>query len=567
MKNDFLTHLILEADAYRSLEDIEKLVEKGSDLSAIPIQPLFMAAKAATSDQLATLLPRFSEEQRQAMLDLDLWKKDEIDYQSGVWWLEVYSRCPDDHLRAHFAQSEDFLLLLKNQCTIQTFDAEDPHYPESDSYFLTEDNLLLIEYPEDFSYVLELKQLVRDLYTELGVEKAYAHLFKMVSDSYMVMEEDNYQRKKERLRDYGFLDYYDAIELDGIFMDLKTLDAWIEGVKIKSAELDSELKNQALHSSSLVSYQNGMEKIKDDLEKITDQNHKDFLLFTFVRLVNARIIAEDALKAGSVAMTRVGARARQRMELGHSYLKMKQMQNPFEKFDFTQIYKIGNSLLEIQKRQLKQALHKTPFHNASAEFFLGLWWSSFLDHSFDEPCMYKIDGSSSPKEVNSFEIWQNWTHTSLTLTQSLPFIQKFWVMMQKLMESQQLHDGFYLNYKVEDIDFEAIMLSSLINFSLGHFDKNEDSKMGVTIDELKLFYGKFFKPVNNEWILKGEQDSELMPLLESFSERFGLNQVSDFSAYLYQIMVEQMNSYEIMSMPLEDFKHIGGPIILGNQLS
>ena len=42
---------------------------------------------------------------------------------------------------------------------------------------MTEDNLLLVEYDDECDIVDEVKQLIKDLYTDLGVEKAYQYLF------------------------------------------------------------------------------------------------------------------------------------------------------------------------------------------------------------------------------------------------------------------------------------------------------------------------------------------------------------------------------------------------------
>jgi hypothetical protein len=562
MKKDILTQLLLESQSYRTFDDIEKLVERGSDLAAIPVQPLFMALRSTNKDQVAQVLPRLSQDQRQAMLDIDIWKKEELDPHASNWWLEVYAHCHDDKIRSDFAHSEDFLLMVKNQCMIQTFDAEEPEYPESDNYFLTEDNQLLIEYPEDFQYVQELKQLVKDLYTEMGVEAAYAHLFKMVADSYIIMEEDSFQRKKERLRDYGFLDYYDAMELEVIFTDLEKIKNYLTKKTGITGHIDDDMKNQTLHSSSLVSYFNGLDGIKDSLEKISDEKRRDYLQFTFVRLVNARIVSDDALKGGTVAMTRAGAKARQRLELGFAYVQDQIEGNPFEKVDFTDLYKIGNSLLEIPKRKLKSAISKSPFDNDSCEFFLGMWWTNFLDQAMNEPVKLKFDGSSAAVEINDMSKWKLWVQMSETFVTALPFIQKFWVIMQRILDAQELQDGFYLNYTLDTVDFETIMLSSLINFSGGHFDRSEAAKMGVTIDELKEFYKKFFKANGTEWILKGEQDKTLLPLLTEFSERFGLSTIPSFPEWLMQVMVEQMNGYEIFDMSEEDFKHVGGPLIL-----
>ena len=46
--------------------------------------------------------------------------------------------------------------------------------------------------------------------------------------------------------------------------------------------------------------------------------------------------------------------------------------------------------------------------------------------------------------------------------------------------------------------------------------------------------------------------------------KFGLELIPRFDKYLYQIMLEQLNGYEIDGMTEEDFKHIGGPILLNH---
>ena len=105
------------------------------------------------------------------------------------------------------------------------------------------------------------------------------------------------------------------------------------------------------------------------------------------------------------------------------------------------------------------------------------------------------------------------------------------------------------------------MLSSLINFAGGHFERADGAKMGVSLEELKGFYQRFFQKHGKEWLLKGEEEPTLHPLLNEFVAKFGLSVVPGFTVWLRQVMVEQMNSYEIDTMSDEDFRHVGGPLI------
>lgn len=186
-----------------------------------------------------------------------------MDPEAVYYWLDVYSKCSDDDVILEFLKSEDFLLSMKNQFDIATFDAEDPQYPDDDNYFLTEDNQLIIEYKENFNQVSELKELIRRLYSDLGVENAYAFLFKMVVDSYHIMEEQNFEEKKNRLRDYGFVDYFDALEYQAPMQSEKQIFDFVKSKKGLTADLDTVSANQTLHASSLTAYQSGLDSLKE----------------------------------------------------------------------------------------------------------------------------------------------------------------------------------------------------------------------------------------------------------------------------------------------------------------
>lgn len=568
IKKDLLSQILYEAQAYKKFEDIEKLVDSGVDLSMIPIQPLYVSLQTTSSDQIAQILPKLSQEQRQALRDIDLWQKDVLDPNAAFHWMEIYSKCQDDDVVLEYVKSEDFLLSLKNQFTVQTFDAEDPMYPDGDNYFLTEDNQLLIEYPEDFTMIQELKQMIRRLYSDMGVEYAYAFLFKMVVDSYQIMEEAIYNEKKERLREFGFVDYFDALEYNSPYQKLSQLDDFIRNKKGLTARLDPLSANQSLHASSLTPYQSGMDDLKSALSKVTDESRQQFLHFNFVRLVNAKMTLEDALKNGSLAMSKVGNHTKQSLELGFEYVQSKleaEKQNKiFELFDFVDLYKVGHSLIEITKRKIKKALSQTPFEEDDFGYFLGMYWNSFLENSHEEVAKYKFDGSSKPLEIKDLNSYRLWCEAAETLTDALPFVVTFFRSLEKLKAEGLLNDQFYMNYEVENIDFEAIMISSFINFVGGHYNESSAGKMGVTISELKDFYKLFFKKQDQEYLIKGEEDPILREKTMFFMQKFGLEVIPRFDKYLYQIMLEQLNGYEIDGMDEEEFKHIGGPILLNN---
>jgi hypothetical protein len=85
--------------------------------------------------------------------------------------------------------------------------------------------------------------------------------------------------------------------------------------------------------------------------------------------------------------------------------------------------------------------------------------------------------------------------------------------------------------------------------------------MGVTVEELRTFYQRFFAQREGEWLVR--QDEALREAVTGFLARFGLDRAVGMERWLLQVLVEQLNGYDVMVMSAEDFRHVGGPILLG----
>ncbi|MBP9681781.1 MAG: hypothetical protein KBD76_10285 [Bacteriovorax sp.] len=562
---DPLTLLMKESDAYNHLDQIEKYVEESTDLSALPVQPIYLALRKLPFDKVAEYLPKFSKEQREVFLDIDLWNKDEIDIEHFTYWLCAYAQVDSDVVKKDFVTSEQFLLYLKSKFNIWSFDAEEPEYPDHDHYFLTDDNMLLFEFDETFAYVDEVRGLIRHLYFEVGVENAYTFLFKLVSDSFLILQEEQYQLRRERMRDFGFVEYIDALEAENPFINIDFLHRFIKTKTAATGELDEISKNQNLHNASLVAFKDHFKKVIDELLKVTDQKRADYLQFNFVRLINSRLEFKGALKKGSVAMTRTGAQTKNLILLGFNYLKSQKVateylqklpeEGLFTLFDFADMYKIGNSLIRFELKDLKKALQLNGFEG-DLEKFLGDYWSDFLDNTFDEPVKFSSKNTQALAIVE-FDEYELWAYKVRTLRELLPFARKFFETFQGLKSDGRLQDSYYLNYTIDSIDFEALLLSSFANFFLGSYNEANTSKLGLTIDEFKNFALKIVT-TEGKFVLT----PELYKKIQNFAETFGLNLVFDFNTYLQDLLKSQLEGYDFLKMEEEDFEHVGGPIIL-----
>lgn len=571
-KNNLLQKIILEASAYNTFEDIEKLVDGGTDLSMIPIQPLYISMLSSSIDQVANILPKLSREQRQALIDLDLWNKDIVDVESFEFWLQAYFKLDSDALKQDFVTSEDFYLYLKSRVNVHTFDAEDPMYPDHDFYFLTDDGLLLIEYGEDYLYPSELKELIRSMYQRLDVEGAYTTLFKLINDSFSLLQEENYHLKKDRLREFGFVDYYEASEKLHPYMSKTQIEKFIKTKGSTTGNIDLVSQNQSLHSSALVSFNSKMDNILLELSKVESEKRKQFLHFTFIRLINSTITLKDALKGGRIELTRIGGYTKAVLELGIQFvftIEETKEDSPsiFERFDFFDIYKIGHSLIHIQKTRIKKILKNTPFENDDFEYFVGVWWSSFLEDSFiDLPKVKTFGAGLNAKTVEDVVTYKFWEDKITLFSKLCPFIVEFFTMFNKLKTDGLLHNDYYLNYEIDNIDFESILISSFINHSLGNYASSDVNKMGLSVQELNQFIHLYFDKNDAEYVLKSFSTELVSTSVNKFIKSFGFEVIPNIEEYLYGIIYEHLSGYEYDTLEHDDYQHVGGPILLNDQI-
>jgi hypothetical protein len=552
--------LLAEAQNYNNFEDIEKLLDNGVDLSVIPIQPLYLSLRNASTEVIAKALPKMSVEQRQSLIDLDLWEKDTLDIYNFYRWPQIYSLCADDGIKAEFSQSIDFLLFVKSRLNVWTFDVEDPNYPDHDYYFLTEDNQLLFEYDKDFPLLDETKDLIKFIYSELGVEEAYILIFKTIVDSQMVLQESCYQDKINRLRDYGFVDYYDSLELRSSFLSYKQIRSFISQKTTITASLDTTQKMQSLHSTAIKAYVGGFDSINEEINKLEDEKRSEYIRFSFIRIVNASISLSNSLKKGIMAISRTGRSTKQKIELGFHFTnqtlssEQKKLEHGiFELFDFNDLYKIGNSLVELVHKKLRKNIVKHGF-DSSNDYFLGEFWERFLDDSFTD--LVKVKQGLETKEMLTIELFEEWKYRSNTLCALVPFISQFKNTLAELSKSNSINDQYYLNYTISEVDFEPVILSAFANFHLS--PKSNKKKVGISSNDFKEFIGKFLDPKTLKLMNIEDLDKSIL----SFSKQYALSDIEGFSEYIKIIMDANFTGVAFDKLDADEFKHVGGVLLL-----
>ena len=71
-------------------------------------------------------------------------------------------------------------------------------------------------------------------------------------------------------------------------------------------------------------------------------------------------------------------------------------------------------------------------------------------------------------DVKTYEDWRDFVQLIDSL---IPFGVKFFEIYKKLSASGAICNGYYLNYTIEDLTFESLILSAFANFKLGFFEK------------------------------------------------------------------------------------------------
>ncbi|EQC43839.1 DUF6178 family protein [Bacteriovorax sp. Seq25_V] len=551
--------VLKESRAYTSMELIESYIGEEKSLANIPIQPLYVSLRSLPIELKCHALSLMTKEQREVVYDLDLWKKDEIDVNEFQNWVRVAALSPDDKIRFEFAHGVEFALFIKGKFNIWTFDAEDPEYPDHDYYFLTEDNLLLFEYDETCDIVDETKTLIRELYYELGVEKAYQYLFTIVSDGFMSLSEQEYSQKKGRLSDFGFVDYFDALEVLSPLPSVSHIDLFINKKEALTGEIDNIGRLQTLHQNSLVAFEQDHVRISEELAKVSEEKRFHFLHFNFIRLINSNLEFHGLLKDSPIAMTRVGKATRNLVNLGINYIRGTREfgeTSVFDVFDFVDVHRVGLSLISVVQKRLKKHLRLTNLDD-SDEKFLGNYFETFLDDLFAIEAKYK-GVSEQSDAITEKSQWEKVNRDANLLVSLLPFMKSFKEAFEALSSEGRLSNSYYLNYDIDSIDFEALILSSFVNFSLDKFKKEETQKMGVTVTELKSFYGRFLG--------ESVSDDLLQAKISAFIQAFGLAEINEVDKYILILINEHLGGYNLEELEESEFKHVGGPIIF-NTLS
>ena len=182
----------------------------------MPVAHLFFAAKDLESGEVARLLPHITEEQWTAILDLDVWSRDNVRPGAFVSWQKYIIAAQDAVARKliRAADQELWELIFKREVQVHEKSEEDEYQGEAEQgeWLLTPDDYFLIILPPDSERARLLRDLILRLY-ELEPEYAARLISSAGARTSQEIEEVGYQNRKRRVEGLGFQDYFEALEI------------------------------------------------------------------------------------------------------------------------------------------------------------------------------------------------------------------------------------------------------------------------------------------------------------------------------------------------------------------
>ena len=187
-------------------KDPEPLVQQ------LPELELFLTVKELGERDALSLLSLTAPEQFQFLLDLEFWKRDELDPGRILHWLEILLDCGEKKI-AQFIQSADshfIALLLKKFLRINTLEGEPVEVGDELPPF-TLDHFYFIHFTEKGARpVLErFLKIFSLIETERYQELMEALIWELDSE----LEEGEYRLRNARLSEHGFPEFEEALEI------------------------------------------------------------------------------------------------------------------------------------------------------------------------------------------------------------------------------------------------------------------------------------------------------------------------------------------------------------------
>lgn len=381
-------------------ENPEQLVRQ------LPELEVFLTVKEVGERDSLELISLTTPEQFQYLLDLDFWKKDRVDPEKVLHWMELLVESGEKKV-TQFIQSTDpefIALLLKKFLEVVTIEGEALGTRDRVPLF-TLDQYYYVNFKgkgarEIFQPFLEIFYRVDDR----GFRRMMESLLVELESE---LEESGYHLRNARLADYGFPDFEEALEIYH-FLNPDSLTVGEGSPRVTGRE---EAGTQG--SVFYLTFQNQGPFFSSVLSEIGDLDEQDRLKQEITGLCNKAIVAEAIDLSNIAAMERTVEKVYHYLNLGLQYLSKGdriKASHLLRSFLLQRLFQCGVSTTILLRRK--------------AEFILkGPWFSNDQENLvfLDPPHFETFEGILRRRPA----LYRNWIYEDFKTLQDLKEAEDF----------------------------------------------------------------------------------------------------------------------------------------------
>jgi hypothetical protein len=334
-------------------EHPERLVQE------LPELEVFLTVKEAGEKDCLDLISLTTPEQFQYLLDLDFWKRDQLDPEKVLPWMEILLESGEKKV-TQFIQSTDIefiALLLKKFLHATTMDGEPMEGMDRIPLFTL----------DQYHFVHFRGKRTREVFEPFLqiLYRADKNSYQRLMDSLIVefeseLEETGYRLRNSRLSDYGFPDFEESLE---IYHFLNPDPPILKGRLLKPGAQEEIAKRG---STFYLAHQDEGPFFSSILSKIDDAYEQDRLKQEITALCNKAIVAEAIDFSNIAAMERVVKKVYHTLNLGLEYLSKGDEIKAFEilqSLPMQTLFQYGVSTTLLLRRKAESILGGPWFSN------------------------------------------------------------------------------------------------------------------------------------------------------------------------------------------------------------